>query len=133
MIFSIYIRKKGTIINKNTVEMKDVIYDTELDKIDVAPSPMDLTALLIRCVTSSGNLSICLNEKLINCSASFCNDGVCLIKLLILEIMIGAINDTTIAMITINPMNIVVILAQRGKPTFLICFEKVNICKREIH
>ena len=42
--------------------MKDVIYDTELDKIDVAPSPMDLTALLIRCVTSSGNLSICLNE-----------------------------------------------------------------------
>ena len=51
-IFSIYIRKKGTIINKNTVEMKDVIYDTELDKIDVAPSPMDLT-LLIRCVTSS--------------------------------------------------------------------------------
>ena len=49
MIF-IYIRKKGTIINKNTVEMKDVIYDTELDKIDVAPSPMDLTALLIRCV-----------------------------------------------------------------------------------
>ena len=71
MIFSIYIRKKGTIINKNTVEMKDVIYDTELDKIDVAPSPMDLTALLIRCVTSSGNLSICLNEKLINCSAFF--------------------------------------------------------------
>ena len=118
MIFSIYIRKKGTIINKNTVEMKDVIYDTELDKIDVAPSPMDLTALLIRCVTSSGNLSICLNEKLINCSASLCNDGVCLIKLLILEIMIGAINDTTIAMIAINPMNIVVILAQRGKPHF---------------
>ena len=45
--------------------------------------------------------------------------------------MIGAINDTTIAMIAINPMNIVVILAQRGKPTFLICFEKVNICKEK--
>ena len=97
--------------------MKDVIYDTELDKIDVAPSPMDLTALLIRCVTSSGNLSICLNEKLINCSASLCNDGVCLIAINI-EIIIGAINDTTIAMIAINPMNIVVILAQRGKPHF---------------
>ena len=84
---------------------------------------MDLTALLIRCVTSSGNLSICLNEKLINCSA-FCNDGVCLIKLLILEIMIGAINDTTIAMITINPMNIVVILANVESPTFLICLKR---------
>lgn len=108
--FSIYIRKKGIIINKNIVEMKDVIYDIELDKIDVVLFFMDLIVLLIWCVILFGNLFICFNEKLINCLVFFCNDGVCLIKLLILEIMIGVINDIIIVMIIINFMNIVVIL-----------------------
>lgn len=58
-------------INKKTVEINDVIYVTELDRIDVTPSPIDLTALLMRCVTSSGSLSICFKEKLMRCSASF--------------------------------------------------------------
>ena len=48
----------------------------------------------------------------------FCNAGVCLIKLFILEIIIGAINETTIAMIAIKPINIVRILAHRGNPHF---------------
>ena len=49
---------------------------------------------------------------------TFCSDGVALIKLFTLEIIIGAINATTIAIIAIKPIKIVVILAQRGKPHF---------------
>lgn len=100
------------------VEINDVIYEIELDNTSVTPSPIDLTMLFIRCVTSLGNLSICVSEKLIKRSVSFCRAGVCLIKLLIFEITIGAIKATTIAIIAINTTNIVKILAHLGNPHF---------------
>ena len=113
-------------ISKKTVEINDVKYVNELAKIPVILSPIDFTAELILSVTSLGSLSICVSEKLTICSASFCSDGVALIKLLTLEIIIGAINATTIAIIAIKPIKIVVILAQRGKPHFSRILWKVS-------
>lgn len=53
------------------VEINDVMYCNELDKILVTPSPIDLTIFVILLVTSSGNLSIWASANLIICSASF--------------------------------------------------------------
>lgn len=104
-------------ISKKTVEINDVKYVNELAKIPVILSPIDFTAELILSVTSLGSLSICVSE-VNNLFSFFCSDGVAFIKLLTLEIIIGAINATTIAIIAIKPIKIVVILAQRGKPHF---------------
>ena len=71
MIFNMYIKKNGTMISKKTVEINDVKYVNELAKIPVILSPIDFTAELILSVTSLGSLSICVNEKLTICSASF--------------------------------------------------------------
>lgn len=108
------------------VEINDVIYCNELDKILVTPSPIDLTIFVILLVTSSGNLSIWASANLIICSASFCKAGVWLIKLLIFEMMIGATNATIKPIIANKANMIVVILAHLGKPTFQVSFEKVD-------
>ena len=92
-------------ISKKTVEINDVKYVNELAKIPVILSPIDFAELILS-VTSLGSLSICVSEKLTICSASFCSDGVALIKLFTLEIIIGAINATTIAIIAIKPIKL---------------------------